>query len=285
MKDRRTYLTPHPDPHPDLPICLGTKGTGVGSWVPHEKHRLLADFVQASWAARSKFKHRAFVDLMSGPGRLRVEGEIETRPGGAVVAWRQSQCNPAGAFTQVIVGDLDQAASAACGMRLRAAGAPVTALFGPASQTAVRALQMIPRRNSLCLAYLDPYNLQALTLDVIQCLAQLERVDFVVHFSTMDLVRNVELDFERGRFDDVAPGWQDTVLPQQLSRRGMSEAFFDYWCGLVRGLGFEFSERMPLIRNDGNAPLYRLTCFSRSPLPNRLWKDVARPANGDLFES
>ena len=223
------------------------------------------------------------MDLYSGPGRIRVEGESETRDGGSVVAWRQSQREPRAAFTQVIVGDLNEQRAHACEARLQACGAPAHALPGAAVDTAKAALAMVPKRGSLCLAYLDPYSLEHLSFEVIRTLAALPRIDFVVHFSTLDLQRNVEVEFDRGRFDEAAPGWQQAIDPTKVSKRRLREAFFEYWCELVRALGFAFSDRARLIRDEKNRPLYRLVSFSRSALPNGIWADVAQDPTRDLF--
>lgn len=136
----------------------------------------------------------------------------------------------------------------------------------------------------LCLAYLDPYNLQYLSISVIEKLARLSFVDFAVLFSTMDLRRNVLMEYnpERARFDAAAPGWRDHIDPLAFVRGDADEAFFDYWCGLVRGLGFSISHRMPLVRDDGNRPLYHLVFFSRHELPNRIWGDVAQGPNREF---
>lgn len=280
--DRRTYLVRHPDACEGLLVERGTTERGVGWWVPEVKHRLLADFIEATWGARSKFPSRVFIDLFCGPGRVQVEGEDFTRDGGSLVAWRQSQLHPEGQFTRVIVGELKSERVDACQARLSSAGASVVPLKGTASETAEAAFAAVPP-SSLCLAYLDPYNLQHLSFSIIETLARLPKIDFAVHFSTQDLTRNVELEFERLRFDDFAPGWQRSVDPQKLGKRTLREALFEYWCNKVKGLGFVFSEQMPLIKDEKNRPLYRLVFFSRSAFPNAKWSDVAQGSTRDMF--
>lgn len=283
--ERRTYLDIQPDPLPELPVERGPSGRGVGRWVPDEKHRLLADFIEGSWPARAKFPDRVLIDLFAGPGRIQVEGENFTRNGGSLVAWRQSQRKPQAAFTQVLVGDIDPERVAACHTRLQTAGAPSIALPGAALDTAARAVAALRNRRSLCLAYLDPYNLEHLAFDIIRTLAELPKIDFAVHFSTMDFTRNLEMEFDpaRARFDAAAPGWRNAIDPAKLSKQALREAVFDYWLHLVQGLGFTFAERMPLVKNERNHPLYRLVFFSRSPLPNVIWSDVAQAPTRDLF--
>lgn len=72
------------------------------------------------------------------------------------------------------------------------------------------------------------------------------------------------------------------VDPAAFVRGDADEAFFDYWCGLVRSLGFSISQRMPLVRDEGNRPLYHLVFFSRHELPNRIWGDVAQGVNREF---
>ena len=270
------------DPMPHLPVEHGRAGDGVGHWVPEMKHTFLAKYVEGTRRAREKFKQRVYVDLFCGPGRIQVKGETMTRPGGAQVAWQHSLRDEI-AFTSCLVGDLDATRASACAERLRCMGAPATAFPGAAESTVDQVLENIPRR-ALCLAYLDPYNLQYLSFSVIEKLARLSYVDFAVHFSTMDLRRNILMEYnpDRARFDDAAPGWRQYIDPLAFVRGDADEVFFDYWCGLVKKLGFSISHRMPLVRDEGNRPLYHLVFFSRHELPNRIWGDVAQGANREL---
>ncbi|MFN6995629.1 MAG: three-Cys-motif partner protein TcmP [Aquincola tertiaricarbonis] len=280
--NRKTYEIPHPDAHPELPVERGPDDRGVGWWVPGKKHRLLADYVEATWPARSKFSHRVFIDLFCGPGRVQVAGQSETLDGGAVVAWRQSQRMAAGAFTHVFVGDKAPDRVDACVARLKAAGAPAVGFAGPASVTATQVRALVPR-GSLCLAYLDPYNLQYLSFDIIKTLAALPKIDFAVHFSVMDLKRNVLTEIDRRRFDAAVPGWQQRIDAQAMPTHRLADAFFDLWCEEVAALGFKVSRRMPLIATSHGAPIYRLVFLTRHELPDSIWHDIAQEATRDLF--
>jgi three-Cys-motif partner protein len=100
----------------------------------------------------------------------------------------------------------------------------------------------------------------------------------------MDLARNVEFEFDpsRARFDEAAPGWREHIDVRAMSKSTVPMVFFNYWMDLIRQLGFEFSKEMPLVRNDAGHPIYRLVFFSRHPLPNRIWSDVARGPTKEL---
>ncbi len=276
MSQRAPYvLGVHPDPCPELPVEGGPSGEGVGWWVPQTKHTCLAKYIDATRKAQVKFPQRVLVDPFCGPGRIQVRGESFTRDGGAMVAWRQSvasQCP----FTAVMVGDLDPRRSKACEARLRSTGAPVSRFDGPAAETAVAMAQAVPR-GALCLAYIDPYNLEHLSFSIIERLAQLPHVDFAAHFSLMDLTRNVdmELDPARDRFSGASPGWRDR-LPPRTSKASLPSWFFEDWRALVAGLGFSVSHVMPLIEDGKGRALYRLIFFSRHALPDRIWGDIAK---------
>lgn len=266
-----------------LPIERGPRDDGVGRWVPEEKHTLLAKLLGGTSAARAKWSERIFIDPFCGPGRIQVKGESGTRDGGAVVAWRQSVADGC-PFTKMFVGDKSPERADACARRLQALGATARAFVGPAAETAMEMAAAVPAR-ALVLAYVDPYNLEYLSFDIIKSLSTLKRIDFVVHFSTMDLQRNVdfELDDARARFDDAAPGWRERVPVKSLSKSELRQAFFEDWMGLVTSLGFKVSQEKPLVRGARNEPPYRLVAFSRHALPNDIWDDVAKSRNMELF--
>lgn len=273
------HTKPSPDSHPTLPIDRWD-GDGVGAWIPEKKHMLLAKYLDGTRAMAAKWPHRVLIDPFCGPGRLQVNGESFTRDGGALIAWRQSIASSV-PFTKVLVGDLNAEKVDACVSRLLAAEAPVTRFHGPAVETAPLMAASVPR-GALCLAYLDPYNLEYLSFDIIKSLAALRKVDFVVHFSTMDLFRNVDLELgSRARFDDAAPGWREAL--KGISAANLKVEFFRYWEGLVKDLGFTFSKEKPLVYNNSNSAIYRLVAFARHDHPLRVWSDVARGPNYDLF--
>lgn len=282
MKNITTHDEPL-DSHPELPVERGPHGRGVGKWVPNEKHRYLAQYLDATREAQKKFRHRVLIDPFCGPGRIQVEGESFTRDGGSMVAYRQSVASGA-SFTRVLVGDIDAERAQANESRLLAAGAQVRSFVGPADQTVDEMAKAVPF-GALALAYIDPYNLEHLSFSIIERLAKLQYVDFAVHFSLMDLMRNIdmELDPKRDRFDHALPGWRAAVTTDSLSKASLPGWFFERWCNAVQALGFKVSGQMPLITDGKGRSIYRLVFFSRHPLPDRIWDDIARSRNLDLF--
>jgi three-Cys-motif partner protein len=185
----------------------------------------------------------------------------------------------------VLVGDLNPDRASACTQRLAASGAPAKAFVGPAVDTIKSMTAAVPR-SALCLAYIDPYSLELLSFSILKELAALKNVDLAINFCTMDLQRNVELEFDpkRARFDDTAPGWRDQTEILSASKQNVKLLFFLYWCNLVKGLGFEYSREMPLVSNEQGHPIYRMVFFARHDLPLRIWDGVARGPNRSLFD-
>jgi three-Cys-motif partner protein len=271
------------DTHPELPIERGKHGRGVGEWVPFEKHRYLCRYLNATREAQKGFKSRVLIDPFCGPGRIQVEGEDLTRDGGSVIAYRQSVLSGA-PFTKVLVADIDAERASANELRLKARRAPVQKFVGPAERTVDDMVKAVPF-GALVLAYIDPYNLEYLSFSVIERLAKLQHVDFAVHFSIMDLHRNIdmEMDPKRDRFKDALPGWRDRMPAEGLSKKSLPTWFFDEWCSMVEDLGFIVSSQMPRITDGEGRAIYRLVFFSRHALPDRIWGDIARDKNRSLF--
>jgi three-Cys-motif partner protein len=241
---------------------------------------LLCDYLHASRHAWKKWPSRVLIDPFAGPGRIQVRDETVTREGGTVLAWRTlAEIAP---FTKILVGDIKEERVRACEARLKAEDAPVQGFVGPAIETIHQMVAAVPR-GSLCMAFVDPYNLRLLSYSIMKALAPL-RVDLAVNFSTMDLQRNVGSEYksEQAAFDDAAPGWREHLEKRGTSKSGMSVRFFNYWCDKVLGLGFKHSKEMPMIDNDSGSGIYRMVFFTHSDLPKRIWGDVARGPNRDL---
>ncbi len=270
---------PIPDTHPELDIERAKNDFGVGRWVVEKKYMYLCKYIDAARAASKRWPNRVYIDPFCGPGRIQVRDEVFTRPNGALTAWLQS-IKSKSPFTKLLIGDIDPRRVHACYERLVAQGANVTSFIGRAEDTVKQMVAAVPS-GSLCLVYVDPYNLELLNYGMIQELAKLKHVDFVFHFSTMDLTRNIDHELERGRFNRVAPGWQDRA--DQASKSSLFSIFFQHWKELIVDLGYECSESMPLITNDRNTGLYNLVFFAKHDLPRRLWGDVARGPNQELF--
>lgn len=253
------------DPADGLPASL------AGEWAK-EKHRLLAQYVDASWGARAKWGKSAYIDLYSGPGRQFIEESDEIINGSPLVAWTASKIHRA-PFADVLIADRQDFVQA-CARRLEMLQAPVAVAGLNAENAASAAAKRIDPRG-LHLVFADPYNLKDLPWRVFEPLLDLRHVDFIVHFSQADLTRNLDHYFNQdpSPLDGFAPGWRKHV--DRTGAVQMRGRFFEYWVSLFQKAGFKLADAVPLMVNAKSAPLYRLVLFSRHPLAGKLWNAVA----------
>ena len=261
------------DPIDGLPVMP------VGSWS-REKSETLARYVDASRAARRKFGYSSYIDLFSGPGRVIERHSGRLYDGSAISAWRTSLQHKA-AFSDLYIGDVRSESVEACTSRLRSLGARVRPFTGPASTTVDKVLAVLP--SGLHLAFIDPFNIAHLDFSILEKLAQQKTIDILVHFSVMDVQRNIGREFnaEVSRLDTVAPGWRDAVILDGIPVRHRVSAFLDYWEQRVMELTqMRIADTRPMFVNCRRGPLYRLIHLSRHDLAERLWNDVGRQQRG-----
>ncbi|CUR78192.1 three-Cys-motif partner protein TcmP [Achromobacter xylosoxidans] len=256
----------------------------VGAWT-FEKHALIRRYVEASREARRKWSQRVLVDLYCGPGRVaNRERQDDIRDGGVLSAFIQSQ-SVGVPFTKVIIGDADRTAVAACRQRLERVGANVVSFTGPAHDTVEQALLHLPA-NGLHLALLDPFNIGHLPFSVIEALAKRNHLDMIVHYSLMDVTRNLELNYRRDApaFDSFAPGWKNAVAVPTMTKVDARRRFGEYWQSLVARLGYSVCDMRPVMTRSGTqSQLYQMVLLERHPLARHLWNEVARSPQRQLL--
>lgn len=172
------------------------------------------------------------------------------------------------------IADSDADRCRACAERLRKLNAPVVEIPGEAAQAAI---VIVPKLDpyGLHFAFIDPYSLGALRLDLIRTLAGVRRMDMLIHLSAMDLFRNFDRNWagEQQEFDAFAPGWREKI-PAGLTTERRRTAAVDYWKHLVDQMGLEASAEMKAIRNTVNRDLYWLLLLARHNLAQKFWKIV-----------
>jgi three-Cys-motif partner protein len=121
----------------------------------------------------------AYIDPFCGSGRSLIRGTTTFIDGSPVAAFKRALQSP-GRFTSINISDGDEELLAVATQRLTAQSAPVRAFPGPASEAMPKIIQSLDR-NGLHLAFLDPYNLGALSFDLFKELAKLKRIDVIAH--------------------------------------------------------------------------------------------------------
>lgn len=254
----------------------GKPAMAVGDWALDKIVRV-ARYIDCARAARRKFSSFSscsFVDAFSGPGRLYLREARKFADGSPLAAWNISKEKNV-PLDLVAVADLDEAAVTVCEFRLKVLGAPVKSFVGSADVTIPEIAKVLDRKG-LHLAFLDPFNLGALTFDLIEKLASMRHVDFLIHFSTYDSKLNL-IDYIREkdpRLERIAPGWQGKVDVKQ-SPKSIRHAFLKHWISNVQGLGFKCGDDLPEVKNTQGQDLYRLVFFSRNDFALHCWKEAS----------
>ncbi|MFC1673784.1 three-Cys-motif partner protein TcmP [Pseudomonadota bacterium] len=256
----------------------GMRAEVVGEWVVNEKHKRITYYVNATRWARKQYIDQAgatFIDLFCGPGRVNTRGTHIFEDGGVVAACRNARDSGV-PFNEVHIGDIDTENVDTCASRLKEMGENVIPHYGAAEQTVGDVVEKLDPFG-LHLAYLDPYNLQALPFAIIKKLSNFKRMDMLMHVSAQDLQRNLEkfIKSQTSPLDSFAPGWRDVIKNPSLPNRAMRADVLEHWIELVRQLGMNPSKKFALITGSKNQRLYWLAFASKNPFPDKIWNEIS----------
>lgn len=249
----------------------------VGPWA-RDKHARLERYIDIAKSVRRNWVKKGpagatYIDLYSGPARVRIKATDEVLHGSPLAAWECSiRCKAP--FTQVYVADAHPAIRAAAETRLRQVGAPVEAYTGKAEESVDTIVARLDKY-SLHFAFLDPFDLKSLPFDVIRKLAQLQRMDILIHFSTHDLNRNLRkyADKPGSALDTFAPGWRKHV-DLDRSDQYVRAKIFAHWRSLLKTVGMNTAEAAVLVSGLNRQPLYWLAFAARHDLALKFWDAI-----------
>ncbi len=260
----------------EQPAEDGLPAQSVGAWA-RLKHERLSAYLAATHAVRAKFiepKGRggaAFIDLFSGPGRVRVRDCKDTEPGSALIAF-EHQAAP---FSRLIFCDLEPDNVHA--LRTRTAGDPrVRVIEGDCNERIDEVLKQVPAEG-LNLAFFDPFGAKVFHWDTIARLAHVKRMDLLIHFPTNAIKRN---------FDNPSvPKFKETIdrmFGNENWRSQVQDArdvagLIDVLREQLAGLGYdgEMVNTLP-VANDHGGLLYHLVFASKAPRGTAIWKSLSR---------
>ena len=181
-------------------------------------------------------------------------------------------------FSDLHFNDIDQDKTDALDARIRAIGGAAVVHNKPANQ-AIDDIVYALNPSGLHFAFLDPYNLEFLSFDLIEKLARFTHMDMLVHVSVQDLQRNMDLDrycVPGGVFDKFAPGWRTRVNRNQ-ALRGFRADLMNYWLGEIRKLGTMPAQGAELVVGSKGQRLYWLMFVAAHDLAQKLWNAVKNP--------
>jgi three-Cys-motif partner protein len=252
----------------------------VGPWA-REKHLRLSRYIDVARGARAKYVPprgaggASYIELFSGPGRSRIEGTSEYIDGSPLVAYRAALASGV-RFSEIYLNDLQTAKADALRVRIKAAGGAAIVHNGPANVIVDRVVNAI-NPSGLHFAFLDPYNLEYLSFDIVEKLSRFRHMDMLVHVSVQDLQRNLDrYSVPGGVLDKFAPGWRKKVDPNQAIAP-FRAALLEYWLSEIRKLGTMPAQGMQLIVGSKNQRLYWLMFVAAHELAQKLWEAVRDP--------
>lgn len=249
----------------------------VGEWAL-KKHDYLQRYIEASSGPRGLFltsknayppAGAGFIDLFAGPGRARVRETGEFISGSPIVALEHSR-QP---FTKVVAIDLDAENVSALRSRAEKYGPRAEVIAGDCNEVIDQAVARIPR-HGLNLALVDPYGLEPLRFDTLRKLAQVKRMDLIIHFPVADMKRNIT----NVKAGDYA-GFIDRFLGTHVDIKLLSEipSLIDVLRAQLKPYGYEQEQvRSVSVCNSKNAPLYYLVYISKAKTGSKIWKSLTR---------
>lgn len=242
----------------------------------------------------SKWRSRIYIDLFAGPGKCKDRKTNEYFLGSPLLALTTEY-----PFTTYFFGDMDNANIETLKIRSEATSIKrdsICFLVGDANDTVNEVTREIRKIDkpyipdlwpSLSLAFLDPNGVEELKWNIIAELAQMKRMDLIIHYSQQGVERlvknsvnsNNETALDRFYGDN---GWRDIYTKNKNSAGGYHRPLINYYKSKLKQLGYvevkddEEIWTEPLMRNQKNAPLYRLLFASKSELGVKFWKDITK---------
>lgn len=248
----------------------------AGGWA-EEKYRLLGSYIkQFATGTKKQWPHRTFLDLYSGPGYNKLKSGVILK-GSPILAL--STTDP---FNQYLFCEGDSTSLDILQTRVDRdySTSNVKYFAGDCNLKVEEMIQHIPRRDSLSLCFVDPYNL-SIKFETLAKLAE-RRVDLLCLLALhMDANRayDVYMAQESSKIDSFmgTTSWKQDFINAGRPRRDFPLFLADYFAKRMRTLGFEETptHSMHLVRSDDtNVPLYHLALFSKSQLAYKFWKQA-----------
>lgn len=261
-----------------------------GAWAAEKLdylHRYLNIFTTSMRG--KKWRGLNFIDLFSGPGKCKIRDTPQILLGSPLLALTLQY-----PFNQYFFVDADQEAISALQTRCSYSSqlANIQYEVGDSNQVVhkiVKQIEMVDQRyipgkwtSSLNLAFLDPEGFE-LEWGTVDALGKVKKMDLIILYPQMGLEREMPNDIQKNsptKIDSYFGGieWRDVFRKYKIGQiQNLHRSLMDLYEEKLKSLGYvNIKENEPLMRNTGNAPLYRLIFASKDPLGNKFWQQVTR---------
>lgn len=269
------------------PIDDGLVIRSFGSWTA-EKLDYLRRYIDIfETSMRLKWPERNYIDLFSGPGKIKIKTTGQILLGSPLLALTTQY-----PFFQYYFSDNNPQNTKALELRCSASlHSDLVKIYLENANLIIKTIvanirQYSPR--SLNLAFLDPDGLE-LEWSTLAHLGTL-RCDLIIHYSQQGITRYIARAYETNAETIIdkffgTDEWRQIYAPWHTKPRisGMHRELIDFYKDRLRSLGYQEVRQSdeilsaPLIRNrKRNAPLYRLLFASKSTLGDEFWQKVTQ---------
>ncbi len=251
----------------DLPLQC------VGVWA-QDKHDYLSRYIEATWAARARYlevtdEHpkpggAAYIDLFAGPGRARIRTTGEVIDGSPLIAASHQRAP----FSKLILCELDQDNVNALAARMAPYGQRTKIVQGDCAQTIDAVIREIPPYG-LNFALVDPFAPSAFRWSVFEKLAQLKRMDLLIHFPIGPIKRNFHNNLDFDNMIGTTEWRKDVRTAHDVPK------LVDHFRRSLGKLGYSDENVRPIpIKNRKDGQLYQLVFATKDRLGNKIWNSI-----------
>ncbi|HET9413017.1 MAG TPA: three-Cys-motif partner protein TcmP [Pseudolabrys sp.] len=233
---------------------------------------------------KNKWSHRAYIDLMSGPGLCVVPGNRQEFDGSPLLALKSPT-----PFTDVILVEADTVLVDALVKRTSAPGLRPRPSIIPGDcndQTVIDEIRGRVDQGTVSLVFVDLLGMDVAMATLAKLTSKLP-MDLIITFPELDVVPNREAALadnpqHAGRFDRFfGQEWRAAARKQKVGRRE-SDSLISFYAGQLESLDYHTSVLPLTMKNRKRGTLYRPIFASRHTRGVQFWKEISekRDASG-----
>jgi three-Cys-motif partner protein len=231
-----------------------------------------------SGSMKKKWAHRAYVDLMSGPGLCVVSGSGDEFDGSPLLALKTRT-----PFTDVVLVEADP--NLVNTLKTRTSGAELrptpVILSGDCNDLAIiDDIRARVAHSTVSLTFVDLLGMNVTMATLARLTANLP-MDLIITFPEMDIVRNWQAalagDPEHSkRFDQFfgTEAWRGALGKQKVGRRE-SDSLIVFYAKRLQTLNYQTSVLALTMKNTRGGALYRPIFASRHAKGVEFWKEIS----------
>jgi len=268
-----------------VPAEDGLPAQCVGFWAS-DKYFFLDRYLSATSEARRMFADKGnavFIDLFCGPGKCIVRDEGREIDSGGFRAVNLKKVP----FNECILSDIDAENIDSFKKRVTDERKCVF-VQGDSNKTVKNTVAYLKtsKFNKYHFAYIDPFAPSGLKFDTLKELAQLQRMDMLIHFPIGAIKRNIEGWHDRT--DTIldsflgTTAWRDKIAEAiKHGQKNVYPVVLDIFKQQLKGIGYpeeglKLHESAVPVKNKKEVNLYVLVLAAKHKLAQKIWDSVIR---------